>query len=64
MTSQIADAIYEHLDCEGVIVELCAEHMCMSMRGVKKGGTQTVTVARRGSFETDPKLEERFFRML
>ncbi len=64
MTSQIADAIYEHLYCEGVIVELCAEHMCMSMRGVKKGGTQTVTVARRGSFETDPKLEERFFRML
>ncbi|MBO4901029.1 MAG: GTP cyclohydrolase I FolE [Lachnospiraceae bacterium] len=64
MTSQIADAIYEHLDCEGVIVKLCAEHMCMSMRGVKKGGTQTVTIARRGSFETDPKLEERFFRMI
>ena len=64
MTGQIADALYEHLDCEGVIVELCAEHMCMSMRGVKKGGTQTVTVARRGSFETSPDLEERFFRVI
>ena len=41
-----------------------AEHMCMTMRGIKKPGSQTVTLARRGVFETDPTLEERFFRML
>ena len=41
-----------------------AEHMCMTMRGIKKPGSQTVTLARRGVFETDPSLEERFFRML
>ncbi len=64
LTGQIADAVYEHLDCAGVIVVLKAEHMCMSMRGVKKGGTLTVTEARRGVFETDPALEERFFRMI
>ena len=40
------------------------EHMCMTMRGIKKPGSQTVTLARRGVFETDPALEERFFRML
>ena len=63
MTAQIADAIYENLECEGVIVMLKAEHMCMSMRGVKKGGTQTVTVARRGVFEKDTELEARFFKL-
>ena len=41
-----------------------AEHMCMTMRGVQKPGAKTVTLARRGVFETDPALEERFFRML
>ena len=41
-----------------------AEHMCMTMRGIKKPGSQTVTLARRGVFETDPALEERFFRMM
>ncbi|MCR5594309.1 MAG: GTP cyclohydrolase I FolE [Lachnospiraceae bacterium] len=64
MTGQIADAVYENLDCEGVIVVLKAEHMCMSMRGVKKGGTKTVTVAKRGIFEKEHELEERFFRLL
>ncbi len=64
MTAQIADSIYENLDCEGSIVMLKAEHMCMSMRGVKKGGTQTVTVARRGVFEHDADLEARFFKLI
>jgi GTP cyclohydrolase I len=41
-----------------------AEHMCMTMRGIKKPGSQTVTIARRGEFENNPALEERFFRML
>ena len=49
---------------QGAIVLMEAEHMCMTMRGVQKPGTKTVTLARRGVFETDPALEERFFRML
>lgn len=64
LTAQIADALMEHLAPEGAIVLIEAEHMCMTMRGVQKPGTTTVTLARRGCFEDDPALEERFFRML
>lgn len=64
LTAQIADALMEHLAPEGAIVLIEAEHMCMTMRGVQKPGTATVTLARRGCFESDPALEERFFRML
>ena len=64
MTAQIADALMENLHPKGVMVLAEAEHMCMTMRGIKKPGSQTVTLARRGVFETDPALEERFFRML
>jgi len=52
MTSQIADTIVEYLDPAGVIVVIEAEHLCMSMRGVKKPGSQTVTSAVRGIFES------------
>jgi GTP cyclohydrolase I len=51
LTSQIADTIVEHLDPAGVIVVIEAEHLCMSMRGVRKPGSQTVTSAVRGIFE-------------
>jgi GTP cyclohydrolase I len=54
MTSQIADTIVEHLAPAGVIVVIEAEHLCMSMRGVKKPGSQTVTSAVRGIFESNP----------
>ena len=64
MTGQIADAIMEHLSPRGVMVVLEAEHMCMTMRGVKKPGSKTVTVAARGVFREDGALQERFFRML
>ena len=64
MTAQIADALMENLHPKGVMVLAEAEHMCMTMRGVQKPGTTTVTLARRGCFESDPALEERFFRML
>ena len=53
MTSQIADAIEAALDPKGVLVVVDAEHLCMSMRGVKKSGTSTVTSAVRGLFRTD-----------
>lgn len=50
MTSQIADALMENLEPRGVIVIIEAEHLCMSMRGVRKPGAKTVTSAVRGSF--------------
>ena len=64
LTGQIGDALEKELNPKGVMVMIEAEHMCMTMRGIKKPGSQTVTLARRGVFETDPSLEERFFRML
>lgn len=64
LTGQIADALMEHMKPKGVLVMIEAEHMCMTMRGIKKPGSQTVTLAKRGAFQTDPALEERFFRML
>lgn len=63
MTGQIADAIMEHLQPEGVMVILEAEHMCMTMRGVKKPGSKTVTVAVRGVFE-DNSLQEQVYHMM
>src|SRR5580704_4720863 len=54
MTTQIADAIEEALAPKGVLVVVDAEHLCMSMRGVKKSGTSTITSAVRGLFRNDP----------
>ncbi|HUA93948.1 MAG TPA: GTP cyclohydrolase I FolE [Acidimicrobiales bacterium] len=53
MTTQIADAIESALGPRGVLVVVEAEHLCMSMRGVKKPGTLTVTSAVRGLFRSD-----------
>lgn len=64
MTAQIADAIMEHLSPQGVMVVVEAEHMCMTMRGVKKPGSQTVSIATRGVFQDNVALQEQFFRML
>ena len=50
MTTQIADALMETLEPRGVVVIIEAEHLCMSMRGVRKPGAKTVTSAVRGSF--------------
>jgi GTP cyclohydrolase I len=50
MTSQIADALMSVLEPSGVIVVIEAEHLCMSMRGVRKPGAKTVTSAVRGVF--------------
>ncbi len=64
MTGQIADAVMEYLAPQGVMVMLEAEHMCMTMRGVKKPGSKTVSVASRGVFKEDAALQNQFFRML
>jgi GTP cyclohydrolase I len=55
MTTQIADAIEKALIPRGVFVVIEAEHLCMSMRGVRKPGTVTVTSAVRGLFRSDPR---------
>lgn len=48
LTAQIADAVFEALNAQGVCVVIEAEHMCMSMRGINKPGSSTVTSALRG----------------
>ena len=53
LTTQIADALVEVLEPRGVIVVIEAEHLCMSMRGVRKGGSKTITSAVRGQLR-DP----------
>lgn len=63
MTAQIVDAIMEELKPQGVMVMLEAEHMCMTMRGVRKPGSKTVTFAARGIFETDKTYQDRFFQL-
>jgi GTP cyclohydrolase I len=64
MTAQIADAIMEHLNAEGVMVVIEAEHMCMTMRGVKKPGSKTVTVVTKGRFKEDLSLKEEVYKMI
>ena len=53
ITTQVADALVEHLGVQGVIVVIEAEHLCMSMRGVQKPGSRTITSAVRGQLR-DP----------
>ena len=64
MTNQIADAIMEQLGAKGVMVMLEAEHMCMTMRGIKKPGSRTVTCVKRGEVETNDSLVRDFYQML
>jgi GTP cyclohydrolase I len=54
LTAQVADALTERLEPLGVMVVVEAEHLCMSMRGVKKPGATTVTSAVRGTMESQP----------
>ncbi|MEQ2528140.1 GTP cyclohydrolase I FolE [Robertmurraya yapensis] len=53
ITSTVADAIMEKLEPHGVMIVVEAEHMCMTMRGVKKPGAKTITTAVRGTFADD-----------
>lgn len=64
MTEQIAEALMEHLGPKGVMVLTEAEHMCMTMRGIKKPGSRTVAYAVKGVFEENAQLQQNFFRML
>ncbi len=63
MTEQIAGAVFDILKPKGVMVIAEAEHMCMSMRGVKQGGSKTLTYAVRGCFDGDEGLQNRVFNL-
>ncbi len=63
MTAQIVEAIESHLKPRGVAVYVEAEHMCMSMRGVRKQGASTVTTRFTGAFRDDPAEQARFLGM-
>lgn len=64
LTAQIIDAINDHLNPRGAAVMLEAEHMCMSMRGVKTPGAKTVTHRFTGVFAEDRDEQDRFFSMV
>ena len=64
MTGQIADALMDYLKPKGVMVMVEAEHMCMTMRGIKKPGSKTVTVVKRGILQEEKERSELFFQML
>jgi GTP cyclohydrolase I len=64
LTAQVADALNDRLDPLGVLVVIEAEHLCMSMRGVKKPGALTVTSAVRGIMETNPATRSEAMSLL
>lgn len=64
LTAQVADALMEQLKPKGVMVMMEAEHMCMTMRGIKKPGSRTVTYVTRGIFNEDERLVNKFFQMV
>lgn len=64
LTAQVADALMEFLDCKGAMVVIEAEHLCMSMRGVKKSGSKTVTMVTRGVFEQEHNLQQHALNLI
>jgi len=64
LTSQIADEIERTLQPKGVLVVIEAEHLCMSMRGVRKPGSTTVTSAVRGLFRDNPATRNEAMRFI
>lgn len=64
LTSQVADALAESLQPKGVMVVVEAEHLCMSMRGVRKPGSSTVTSAVRGLFRSSVATRQEAMRFV
>ena len=64
LTKEITDALMEYLGAQGAMVIIEAEHMCMTMRGIKKPGAKTVTSTYRGRFAEDENLKNEVFRMI
>ena len=64
MTRQIADAIFDNIQPDGVAVVVRAEHLCMTMRGIKKPGTNVITSAIRGSFRSKAVTRSEFLSLI
>ncbi len=64
MTTEIADAIVDGINPDGVAVVVHAEHLCMIMRGIKKPGSTVITSAIRGTFRTKAETRTEFFSLL
>jgi GTP cyclohydrolase I len=64
LTSQLADMIMERLKPKGAMVIIDAEHLCLSMRGIKKPGSRTVTSAVRGIFRTKQSTREEMLELI
>ena len=64
MTAQIANALQEELQPQGVGVVIEAEHLCMTMRGVRKPGAKMVTSAMRGRFKTEVNTRQEFLVLI
>ena len=64
LTSQLADMIMEKLKPKGSMVIIDADHLCMSMRGIKKPGARTVTSAVRGTFRTKASTREEMLELI
>ena len=64
LTAQLADAIMNFLHARGSMVVVEAEHMCMTMRGIKKPGSKTVTYACRGKFAENAALADRVLSLI
>ncbi|OEH85897.1 GTP cyclohydrolase I FolE [Desulfuribacillus stibiiarsenatis] len=64
ITTTVAEVIVEKLNPLGVAVVIEAEHMCMTMRGIKKPGSKTITSAVRGIFENDIALRAEAFSLI
>ncbi len=64
MTTQIADCIFETLQPDGVAVVVRAEHLCMTMRGIKKPGANVITSAVRGTFRSKAVTRSEFLSLI
>ena len=64
LTSQVADALVEHMEPIGAMVVMECEHMCMTMRGVKKPGSKTTTSAVRGTFQSSDRTRAEAMRLI
>lgn len=64
LTEQIAEAIMTYLQPRGVMVVIEAEHMCMTMRGIRKPGAKTSTYVVKGIFDEDAGLREMFMKLI
>ncbi len=64
LSAQIADSLFQHLDCHGVGVVLQCRHSCMESRGVQKSGTMTITSVLRGAIKDDALARSEFMNLV